>query len=141
MTDARINYSTGATWELLRGYSRAVQVGNRLYISGTTAANEKGQIYAPGKAFEQTERVIQNIKAILKEAGFTMQDVVKTRLSVTDISQWEEYARAHRQAFDSVRPASSFVEVAKLRDPRMMIEMEVEAEKGFDTTESRDIKY
>jgi enamine deaminase RidA (YjgF/YER057c/UK114 family) len=124
---ARTNYSTGIPWEPLRGYSRAVRVGDTLYVSGMTAGTEKGDVVAPGDAYQQTKYILENLRYVLRKAGYQMADVVRTRLSVTDLSKWKDYARAHRQVFDGVRPASSIVEVSRLMDPRMLIELEVEA--------------
>jgi enamine deaminase RidA (YjgF/YER057c/UK114 family) len=123
----RKNYSSGIPWEPLRGYSRAVRVGNSLYVSGMTAVTEKGEVVAPGDAYQQTKYILENVRFVLKKAGFQMTDVVRTRLMVTDLSKWKNYAHAHRQVFDAIRPASSICEVARLMDPRMMIEIEVEA--------------
>jgi enamine deaminase RidA (YjgF/YER057c/UK114 family) len=93
----RTNISGGVPWEPLRGYSRAVRVGDTLYVSGTTATDRDGSVFAPGDSYEQSKYVILKIFKILEDAGFRPQDVVRTRLFVTDISQWERYARAHRE--------------------------------------------
>ena len=132
----RINFSTRSPWEPLRGYSRAVKVGDHLFISGTTAIGEGGVVNGAGDAFEQTKYVIAVIKKILSAAGFTLDDVVRTRLFVTNMAKWDEYARAHRDAFENIRPASSIVQVAKLVDPRLMLEMEVDALRGAEVTQS-----
>jgi enamine deaminase RidA (YjgF/YER057c/UK114 family) len=126
----RLNYSSGVPWEPLRGYSRAVRVGDSLYISGTTALAPSGEIVGTGDPYEQTRYIISVIKKILNKAQFQLTDVVRTRMFVTNISRWEEYARAHSESFDNIRPASSIVQVSKLVDPRLMIEMEAEAILG-----------
>ena len=135
----RTNLASGSPHEPLRGYSRAVQVGDSLWISGTTALTAKGDVTAPGDAYEQTKFIIQSIKSILAARGFQLSDVVRTRLSVTNIARWEDYARAHREAFEKIRPASSIVQVAKLVDPRLMIEMEVDAVRGATKIESSSL--
>jgi len=135
----RINFATKSPFEPLRGFSRAVQVGNQLYISGTTATLSSGEVVAPGDAYQQTRFVIGRIRQVLTAAGFTIHDVVRTRLSVTNIGKWEEYARAHREAFEIVRPASSIVQVAKLVDARLVLEMEVDAVRGGAEVRNVDI--
>lgn len=132
----RHNIASGSIWEPLRGYSRAVKAGNHLFISGTTAVDGRGEVVAAGDAYEQTKFVIQKIRDILALAGFEMTDVVRTRLFVTNMAKWEDYAKAHREAFESVRPASSIVQVTKLVDPRLTIEMEVDAILGCELKES-----
>jgi enamine deaminase RidA (YjgF/YER057c/UK114 family) len=126
----RTNYLSGSPLEPLRGYARAVRLGESLWISGTTAMTSKGEVIAPNDAYEQTRYVLQTVRTILSTAGFRMEDVVRTRLFVTNISYWEDYAEAHREAFEKIRPASSMVQVTKLVDPRLTIEMEIEAVKG-----------
>jgi enamine deaminase RidA (YjgF/YER057c/UK114 family) len=137
----RTNILSRSPFEPLRGYSRAVQVGDTLYISGTTAMNYKGDVTAPGDAYEQTKTILQTIKTVLAARGFSIQDVVRTRLFVTNISKWEDYARAHREVFENVRPASSMVQVSKLVDPRLCVELEVDAVKGLAIQESVAIDY
>jgi enamine deaminase RidA (YjgF/YER057c/UK114 family) len=129
--NVRTNILSGSPLEPLRGYSRAVVAGNSMWISGTTAMTAKGDIVAPGDAYEQTKAVLNAVKAILAKGGFQLSDVVRTRLFVTNIAKWEDYARAHREVFEKIRPASSMVQVAKLVDTRLMIEMEVDAVRGF----------
>ncbi len=126
----RTNFQSGLVWEPLRGYSRAVEIGDTLYISGTTAVNEKGEVIGVDNPYLQTQYVLKIIKNILRSANYKLDDVVRTRLFVTDISKWDEYARAHREVFEEVRPASAIVEVKRLMDPRLLIEMEVEAVKA-----------
>lgn len=139
MSTQRINFSSKSVWEPLRGYSRAVQVGDSLFISGTTAVDPRGEVIAPNDPYEQTRFVIGRIREFLSAAGFTITDVVRTRLFVTNLSRWEDYAKAHRDAFESIRPASSIVQIARLVDPRLTIEMEVDAIKGATTVEYRSI--
>jgi len=126
----RTNFSTRSPWEPLRGYSRAVRVGDHLFISGTTAMGEGGIVVGAGDAYEQTKYIVTVIKKILAAANFSIEDVVRTRLFITNMAKWDEYAKAHREAFENVRPASAIVQVAKLVDPRLLIEMEVDALKG-----------
>jgi enamine deaminase RidA (YjgF/YER057c/UK114 family) len=135
----RVNIASGSPWEPLRGYSRAVLAGNQLFISGTTAMSASGEIIGNNDAYEQTRAVIKVIKEVLSTAGFAMSDIVRTRLFVTNIAKWEEYARAHSEAFDTIRPASSIVQVSRLVDPRLLIEMEVEALRGCKLVKSAKI--
>ena len=135
-TKERINIASGTPWEPLRGYSRAVRVGDNLYISGTTAMASNGEVIGGSDAYEQTRYVIRVIKDVLSVAEFAITDVVRTRMFVTNLSKWEDYARAHSEAFDGVRPASSIVQVTRLVDPRLLLEMEVEAVKGCELIKS-----
>ena len=128
MTELRQNFSSGVAFEDLVGYSRAVRVGRRIYLSGTTATGADGEIVGPGDAYAQTVQVIQNIERALRQAGATLQNVVRTRMFVTDINRWQEYARAHQEFFGAIRPCATMVEVRALIHPKMMIEIEVEAE-------------
>ena len=111
-------------------------MGDHLFISGTTAMTAQGDVASPGDAYQQTKAALGAIKTLLGERGFSTADVVRTRLFVTNIAKWDDYARAHREVFENVRPASSMVQVAKLVDPRLVIEIEVEAIRGAETIEN-----
>ncbi|HMM79179.1 MAG TPA: RidA family protein [Pyrinomonadaceae bacterium] len=124
----RERYSSGAKWELIVGYSRAVRVGDRVYVTGTTATDETGEIVAVGDAYGQTVQCIKNIERALKAFDFSLDNIVRTRMFVTDISRWEEYGRAHGEFFRDIMPATTMVEVSKLIDPKMLIEIEADAE-------------
>ena len=124
----REKYSSGAKWESIVGYSRAVKVGDRIYVTGTTATGEDGVIVGVDDAYAQTVQIIRNINNALRELNAGLENVVRTRMFVTDISRWEEYGRAHREFFGEILPATTMVEVAKLIDPRMLIEIEADAE-------------
>jgi enamine deaminase RidA (YjgF/YER057c/UK114 family) len=128
MAQDRQNIASGAKWEDIVGYSRAVRVGNRIYMTGTTAVGSNGELVGIGDGYAQAAQCIRNIESALKQAGATLEDVVRTRMFVTDISRWEEYGRAHREFFGEIRPCATMVEVRALIDPRMLIEIEVEAE-------------
>jgi enamine deaminase RidA (YjgF/YER057c/UK114 family) len=132
----RTNISTGSPFEPLRGYSRAVQHGDALYISGTTALSAQGDVESPGDAYAQTIEVLNKMRAILTNRGFTISDVVRTRFFVTNIVKWEDYARAHCDIFGNTRPASSIVQVSKLVDPRLVVEIEVDAVRGASSVEN-----
>lgn len=136
----RTNIASGSHWEPLRGYSRAVRVGDLLYISGTTATDGKGDIIAPGDPYEQTKYVINFIKLILSQNGFKVSDVVRTRLYVTNLNHWDDYARAHRETFEIIRPASSIVQVSRLTDPRLLVEMEADAVLGCELKQSISVR-
>lgn len=124
----RRRYSSGAKWESIVGYSRAVRVGERIYVTGTTATDENSSIVGVGDAYAQTVQCIKNIERALKGLDAGLENVVRTRMFVTDISLWEEYGRAHGEYFREIMPATTMVEVAKLIDPEMMIEIEADAE-------------
>ena len=126
----RKNISSGAPWEAIVGYSRAVRVGNHVWVAGTTAIDENGDVVGVGDAAAQTRYVLQKIGRALKEAGVTFADVVRTRTFVTDIAQWEEIGRVHGEFFGEVRPAATMVEVSKLIDPMHLVEIEVDAFVG-----------
>lgn len=124
----RQKYSSGLKWESIVGYSRAVRVGNRIYVTGTTATGENGNIVGVGDAYAQTVQVIKNIERALKALGAELENVVRTRMFVTDISRWEEYGRAHGEFFREIMPATTMVEVSRLIDAEMLIEIEADAE-------------
>ncbi len=122
----RINISSGTKWETTVGYSRAVRVGNIIEVAGTTAA-EGDKIIAPGNAYEQTKFILQKIERALIEAGATLEDVVRTRMFVTDISKWEEVGKAHGEFFGKIKPAATMVEVSALIHPDLVVEIEATA--------------
>ena len=126
-TTNRKNISSGAPWESIVGYSRAVRIGNNIWVSGTTATDENGKIVGVGDAAAQTRYALQKIGRALEEAGVTFADVVRTRTFVTDISQWEAIGRVHGEYFGDIRPAATMVEVRKLIDPDHLVEIEVDA--------------
>ena len=120
-------FGSGAPWEPVAGYSRVVRAGDHVHVAGCTAVLADGAIAAPGDAFEQARQALANVRAALELAGARMEDVVRTRMYVTDVSRWEEVARAHGEAFGEIRPASALVGVAALIDPRMLVEIEADA--------------
>ena len=123
----RYNYSSGAPWEKIVGYSRAVKVGNTIEVTGTVALNEQNQVVGVNDPYLQTQFILEKIGKVLEQAGAGMKDVVRTRLFVTDISKWEEYGRAHGEVFANIRPCTTMVEVKGLISPEYLVEIEVTA--------------
>ena len=124
----RQRYASGAKWESIVGYSRAVRVGDRIYVTGTTATDENSSIVGVGDPYAQTVQCIRNIERALLHFGCTLENVARTRMFVTDISKWEEYGRAHGEFFGGIMPATTMVEVTRLIDPAMLVEIEADAE-------------
>lgn len=123
---ARVNISTNSTWESAVGYSRVVRVGSHIYVSGTTATGEGGRLVGKGDAHAQAIQTLTNIETALHSAGASLTDIVRTRIYVTDIGQWQEIGRAHCAFFGEIRPATSMVQVTRLIDPDMLVEIEAE---------------
>ena len=124
---ARTNYSSGAVWEDVVGYSRAVRVGNIVEVTGTVAVDDNGEVVGKEDHYEQTKFVIHKIEKVLERAGASLKDVVRTRMFVTDISKWEEYGRAHGEFFKDIKPCTSMIEISALIDAAFLIEIEATA--------------
>lgn len=123
----RINYSSGAKWEDIVGYSRAVKIGNVVEVTGTVAVEENSLLVCKGDAYGQTKFIIEKIEKVLHRAGASLKDVVRTRMFVTDISRWEEYGKAHGEFFKDIKPCTSMIEVKGLIDPEYLVEIEATA--------------
>lgn len=126
----RVNFSSGAVWEDVVGYSRAVKIGNCIEVSGTVAADENGLVVGKNDAYQQTAFIIQKIEKILHDAGASLKDVVRTRMFVTDIGRFEEYGKAHGEFFGEIKPCTSMIEIKGLVAPEFLIEMEATAMLG-----------
>ena len=123
----RLKIQSGSKWEDIVGYSRVIKVGNIIEVAGTTAIDEEGRIVGPGDPYTQTKFIFQKIETYLQKAGASMEDVVRTRMFVTDISQWEAIGKAHGEFFRKIKPAASMLEVSQLIDPELLVEIEVTA--------------
>ena len=123
----RTNYSSGAKWENIVGYSRAVKIGNLVEVTGTVAVDSNNEPVGKDNAYEQTKFALQKIEKVLQEAGASLKDVIRTRMFVTDISRWEEYGKAHGEFFSEIRPCTSMIEVKGLISPEYLVEIEATA--------------
>ena len=123
----RINYSSGSKWEDIVGYSRAVKIGNTIEVSGTVSSGENGEVVGINDPYKQTQYIYQKIEQVLHNAGSSMKDVVRVRMFVTDISRWEEYAKAHSEFFINIKPCNSMIEVKGLIEREYLVEIEVTA--------------
>jgi enamine deaminase RidA (YjgF/YER057c/UK114 family) len=123
----RVRYSSGTKWEPIVGYSRAIKVQNFVYVSGTTATDQRGNLIGVGDARAQTIQTLNNIKTALESVGAKVENVVRTRIYVTDITRWEEIGRAHGEFFKQIRPATTMIEIKSLINPEMLVEVEAEA--------------
>jgi enamine deaminase RidA (YjgF/YER057c/UK114 family) len=123
----RVNYASGAHWEEIVGYSRAVRIGNLVEVTGTVAVDEHNRVVGVNNPYEQTKYILQKIEKVLERAGASMKDVIRTRIYVTDISKWEEYGRAHGEYFRKIKPCTTMVEIKGLISPEYLVEIEATA--------------